>query len=74
MKNLILDFANLTAILRFGAMSQNASTLMMSDEDWSNYFLDMMLVSTANYVNVLKADRVIITMESRCWRKTFYPL
>lgn len=74
MKNLILDFANLTAILRFGAMSQNASTLMMSDEDWSNYFLDMMLVSTANYVNVLKADRVIITMESRSWRKTFYPL
>ncbi len=74
MKNLILDFANLTAILRFGAMSQNASTLLMSDEDWANYFLDMMLVSTANYVNVLKADRVIITMESRSWRKTFYPL
>jgi len=74
MKNLILDFANLTAILRFGAMSQNANTLLMSDEDWTNYFLDMMLVSTANYVNVLKADRVIITLESRSWRKTFYPL
>ena len=74
MKNLILDFANLTAILRFGAMAQNANTLLMSDEDWTNYFLDMMLVSTANYINVLKADRVIITLESKSWRKTFYPL
>jgi len=74
MKNLILDFANLTAITRFGAMSKDSSTLMMSDEEWINYFLDTMLVSIANYVNVLKADRVILTLESRSWRKTYYPL
>jgi 5'-3' exonuclease len=74
MKNLLIDFANLTAITRFGIMSKNASTLLMEDEEWENYFLDAMLVSLANYINVLKADRVILTGESKSWRKTFYPL
>lgn len=74
MKNLILDFANLSAIMRFGAISKDTSTLMMSDEEWKNYFLDSMLVNLSNYINVLKADRVIITLENRTWRKTFYPL
>jgi len=74
MKNLILDFANLAAITRFGAMAKDSSTLIMTDDEWVNYFLDTMLVSLSNYINVLKADRVIITIESRSWRKTFYPL
>lgn len=74
MKNLLLDFANLTAITRFGLMSKNASTLLMEDEEWVNYFLDAMLVTLSNYINVLKSDRVIITIESRSWRKTHYPL
>lgn len=74
MKNLIIDFANLTAITRFGVMAKNSSALLMDDADWVNYFLDSILVTLANYVNVLKSDRVIITIESRSWRKTFYPL
>ena len=74
MKNLILDFANLAAITRFGAMAKDSSTLIMTDEEWVNYFLDTMLVSLSNYINVLKADRVILTIESRSWRKTYYPL
>ena len=74
MKNLLIDLANLTAITRFGVMSKDASTMLMTDEEWVNYFLDTMLVSLANYVNVLKSDRVILTIESRSWRKTFYPL
>lgn len=73
MKNLIIDFANLTAILRFGIMSKNSNTLLMSDDEWTNYFLDAILVSTANYINVLKADRVILSLESKSWRKTYYP-
>lgn len=74
MKNLIIDLANLSAITRFGVMSKNAQALMMEDHEWVNYFLDTMLVSLANYVNVLKSDRVILTIESRSWRKTYYPL
>lgn len=74
MKNLLIDFANLTAITRFGAMAKDPGTLLMDDDEWVNYFLDTMLVSLANYINVLKSDRVILTIESRSWRKTFYPL
>jgi len=74
MKNLIIDLANLTSIIRFGVMSKNSSTLLMTDEEWTSYFLDSMLISLANYVNVLKADRVILTQESKSWRKTHYPL
>jgi hypothetical protein len=74
MKNLLIDFANLTAITRFGAMSRDPGTLLMDDDEWTNYFLDTMLVTLANYINVLKSDRVILTIESRSWRKTFYPL
>ena len=74
MKNLIIDFANLTAITRFGVMAKNSSTLLMEDEDWTNFFLDSILVTLANYINVLKSDRVILTIESKSWRKTFYPL
>jgi len=74
MKNLILDFANLTAIVRFGAMNKNSETLLMSDEDWTNFFLDTILINIANYIHVLKSDRIIITLENRSWRKTFYPL
>lgn len=74
MKNLIIDFANLASITRYGIMSNNSATLMMEDEEWVNYFLDTLLVSLSNYINVLKSDRVIITLESRSWRKTFYPL
>lgn len=74
MKNLLIDLANLTAITRFGVMTNNASTMLMEDEEWVNYFLDTMLVSLSNYINVLKADRVILTIESKSWRKTFYPL
>lgn len=74
MKNLIIDFANLTAITRFGVMSKNSTILLMEDDDWVNYFLDTILVTLANYINVLKSDRIIITIESRSWRKTYYPL
>lgn len=74
MKNLLIDFANLTAITRFGAMAKDPGTLMMDDDEWVNYFLDTMLVTLANYINVLKSDRVILTIESRSWRKTYYPL
>lgn len=74
MKNLIIDLANLTAITRFGVMSKDASTLLMEDDEWVNYFLDTILVSLSNYINVLRSDRVILTIESRSWRKTFYPL
>jgi len=71
---LILDFANLAAILRFGLINKNADTLLMDDEQWKNYFLDSILVNIANYINVLGADEVIITVESKSWRKTYYPL
>jgi len=74
MKNLVLDLANLAAITRFGVMSNNASSMLMTDEEWTNYFLDAMLVSLSNYINVLRSDRVILTVESRSWRKTYYPL
>lgn len=74
MKNLLIDFANLTAITRFGVMAKNPGTLMMDDEDWINYFLDTILVTLANYINVLKSDRIILTLENRSWRKTYYPL
>jgi hypothetical protein len=74
MKNLLIDFANLTAITRFGVLSKDSSTLLMEDEDWVNYCLDTILVSVSNYINVLNADRIILTIESRSWRKTFYPL
>jgi len=74
MKNLLIDLANLTAITRFGVMSKNSSTLLMNDDEWINYFLDTMLISLANYTNVLKSDRIILAMESKSWRKTFYPL
>lgn len=74
MKNLLIDFANLTAITRFGALARDPGTLLMDDEEWTNYFLDTMLVTLSNYINVLKSDRVILTIESRSWRKTFYPL
>lgn len=74
MKNLLIDLANLTAIIRFGVMSKNSNTLLMSDEEWTNYFLDSILISLSNYINVLKADRVILTLESKSWRKTHYPL
>ena len=74
MKNLIIDFANLTAITRFGVMAKNSSTLLMEDEEWINFFLDSILVTLSNYINVLKSDRVILTIESKSWRKTFYPL
>jgi len=74
MKNLLIDFANLTAITRFGVMSRDPGTLLMDDDEWVNYFLDTMLVTLANYINVLKSDRVILTIESRSWRKTYYPL
>lgn len=74
MKNLIIDLANLSAITRFGVMSKNAQALMMEDHEWVNYFLDTMLVSLSNYINVLKSDRVILTVESKSWRKTYYPL
>lgn len=74
MKNLLVDFANLTAIMRFGIMSKDASTLIMEDEDWVNFFIDTILVSMSNHINVLKADRVIIASESKSWRKTYYPL
>ena len=43
MKNLIIDFANLTAITRFGVMAKNSSTLLMEDEEWTNFFLDSIL-------------------------------
>jgi len=46
----------------------------MTDEEWLNYFLDTILVTLANYIHVLKSDRVIISLESKSWRKTFYPL
>lgn len=74
MKNLLIDLANLTAITRFGVMANNANVMLMEDEDWVNYFLDTLLVTFANYINVLKSDRVIFTVESKSWRKTFYPL
>ena len=74
MKNLLIDFANLTAITRFGAMAKDPGTLLMDDDEWVNYFLDTMLVTLSNYINVLKSDRVILTIESRSWRKTYYPL
>ena len=74
MKNLLIDFANLTAITRFGVMSRDPNTLLMDDEDWVNYFLDTVLVTVSNYINVLKSDRVILTIESKSWRKTYYPL
>lgn len=74
MKNLLIDLANLTAITRFGIMSKDSSTLLMDDEEWVNYFLDTILISLANYSNVLKSDRVILALENRSWRKTYYPL
>lgn len=74
MKNLIIDFANLTAITRFGLMAKNSNNLMMSDDDWLFYFVDSMLVTLANYINVLKSDRIILALENKSWRKTFYPL
>lgn len=74
MKNLLIDLANLTAITRFGIMSKDSSTLLMNDEEWTNYFLDTILISLANYSNVLRSDRVILALESRSWRKTYYPL
>jgi len=74
MKNLLIDLANLTAITRFGIMSKSANVLLMEDEEWVNYFLDTILVTLANYINVLKSDRVVLTIESKSWRKTHYPL
>ena len=74
MKNLLIDLANLTAITRFGIMSKSANVLLMEDEEWVNYFLDTILVTLANYINVLKSDRVVLTIESKSWRKTYYPL
>jgi hypothetical protein len=70
---LIIDFANFYHLIKH-KVSNNIENILDDNKSIKNYFIDTIILMVSNYIDVLKGEEAILTLESRSWRKTYYPL